>query len=223
MNDISILGRRKIIGKRIAKERKENVHLTQDELADKIGEITGVRPKQSTVSMWERGESFPDNIETIFAMSKIFGCDCGYLLCDYDEKTHDAKGICQVTGLSESTINALCSMATWGVGQEAAAVIDALMFDLGYATRGEKLAPLIYLLNWYLKYDGEQNKGARVDINGKIVDTNDTTGYLGNSINLDSRLIENAALMEIQQGLISLKKRIAREKGRNNGKHHKDD
>lgn len=57
MNDISILGRRKIIGKRIAKERKENVHLTQDELADKIGEITGVRPKQSTVSMWERGVS----------------------------------------------------------------------------------------------------------------------------------------------------------------------
>ena len=219
MNDISILGRRKIIGKRIAKERKENVHLTQDELADKIGEITGVRPKQSTVSMWERGESFPDNIETIFAMSKIFGCDCGYLLCDYDEKTHDAKGICQATGLSESTINALCSMATWGVGQEAAAVIDALIFDFGYATKGEVIAPLIYLINWYLKYDGSQSQEKRVQFTGEITDTSDTTGYLGNSLNLDSRIIENAALIEIQQGLISLKKRNARKKGKNNGQH----
>lgn len=102
-------------------------------------------------------------------------------------------------------------------------MIDALMFDFGYETKGEKIAPLIYLLNWYLKYDSVQRMGKRVYINGEIVDTNDTTGYLGSSLNLDSRLIENAALMEIQQGLISLKKRIAREKGRNNGKHHKDD
>lgn len=205
---------------RLKKERKK-ARLTQEKLAAKLDEL-GYGKGQSGVSEWETNGRLPD-LETIFALSRILECDCGYLLGDYEERTRDSADICKATGLSEETINRLCSWATWGVGQEAAMVIDALVSDFGYATKGEKIAPLIYLLNWYLKYNGKQNKGARVDINGKIVDTNDTTGYLGNSINLDSRLIENAALMEIQQGLISLKKRIAREKGRNNGKHHKDD
>lgn len=205
---------------RLKKERKK-ARLTQEKLAAQLNEL-GYGKGQSGVSDWETKGRLPD-LETVFALSRIFGCDCGYLLGDYEERTHDSTDICKATGLSESTVNWLCNMATWGAGQEAATVIDALMFDFGCETKGEKIAPLIYLLNWYLKYDSVQRMGKRVYINGEIVDTNDTTGYLGSSLNLDSRLIENAALMKIQQGLISLKKRIAREKGRNNGKHHKDD
>ena len=205
---------------RLKKERKK-ARLTQEKLAAQLNEL-GYGKGQSGVSDWETKGRLPD-LETVFALSRIFGCDCGYLLGDYEERTHDSTDICKATGLSESTVNELCNMATWGVGQEAATVIDALMFDFGYETKGEKIAPLIYLLNWYLKYDGGQRKGNRVLINGEIVATNDTTGYLGSSLNLNPRLIENAALMEIQQGLISLKKRIARKKGENNGQHHKDD
>ena len=205
---------------RLKKERKK-ARLTQEKLAAQLNEL-GYGKGQSGVSDWETKGRLPD-LETVFALSRIFGCDCGYLLGDYEERTHDSTDICKATGLSESTVNGLCNMATWGAGQEAATVIDALMFDFGYETKGEKIAPLIYLLNWYLKYDSVQRMGKRVYINGEIVDTNDTTGYLGSSLNLDSRLIENAALMEIQQGLISLKKRIARKKGENNGQHHKDD
>lgn len=37
-------------------------------------------------------------------MADYFKCDCGYLLCDYDEPIHDLKDICNVTGLSEKAI-----------------------------------------------------------------------------------------------------------------------
>lgn len=219
MNDYGFYTtRRTEFGKLLARERKK-AGLTQAGLADRIEEEIGNRPEQNTISNWEQGKAFPGSIETVFAMSRIFGCDCGYLLGDYEERTHDSTDICKATGLSELTVNGLCNLAAWGVGQEAATVIDALMFDFGYQTKGEKIAPLIYLLNWYLKYDGGQSKGKGVNVNGKIMDTDDTTGYLGSSLNLDSRLIENAALMEIQQGLISLKKRIARKERGHSGQH----
>ena len=186
MKDITIDERVAEFRRRLIRERKK-AKLTQEQLAGKLDEL-GYGKGQSAISEWEKKERLPD-IETVFALSRIFGCDCGYLLGDYEERTHDSTDICKATGLSELTVNELCNMATWGAGQEAATVIDALMFDFGYETKGEKIAPLIYLLNWYLKYDSGQSKGKRVYINGEIVDTNDSTGYLGNSLNLDSRLI----------------------------------
>lgn len=219
MNDyLPYTTRRAGFGELLAKERKK-AGLTQAGLADRIEEEIGNRPEQNTISNWEQGKAFPGSIETVFALSRIFGCDCGYLLGDYEERTHDSTDICKATGLSESTVNMLCNKVAWGAGQELATVIDALMFDFGYGTKGAKIAPLIYLINWYLKYDGSQSQGKRVQVTGEITDTCDTTGYLANSLNLDSSLIENAALMEIQQGLISLKKRTVRKKGRKNGQH----
>lgn len=218
MFDITLSDRRKEIGKRIATERKK-ARLTQDEFADKLNKITGSRPNQSTISMWEHGESFPDNIETIFAMSMIFCCDCGYLLCDYNEKTHDATEMCKTTGLSEGSINTLCNLRVWGAEKELTFVIDTLIYDFNQATKGESIAPLIYLINWFLKYKGSERVDKQVLIDGKIIDSHDPNGYLANSLKLNDRIIENAALTEIQQGLISLKKRIIRKGRGENGQH----
>ena len=218
MIDISLGERRKEIGLRIAKERKK-ADLTHDELADEIKKLLGIRPRQSTISMWEHGKSFPDNIEMIFAMSKIFGCDCGYLLCDYDEKTHDSKDMCNATGLSEESINTLCNLKSWGVEAELTSVIDGLISDLNHGEKGASLAPLVYLIHWFLTYKGSGKIDKMVHTNGEIVDCHDPDGYIASSIKLNDRIIESAVLMDIQQGLISLKKRVLRKERGKNGKH----
>lgn len=220
MIDFSANKRRAEIGKRIAKERKNaKPPMTQDDLADRLEKEIGNRPKQSTISMWERGNSFPDSIEIIFALSRIFNCDCGYLLCDYEERTHDATDICKATGLSEETINTLCNTRSWGVGQELTSVVDALIYDANHATKGEDIPPLIYLISWFLRYNGNGNSLKEVLVTGEIKDCPDTSGYVSHALRLNDRIIENAALTEIQQGLISLKKRILRKERKKNGKH----
>ena len=205
-------------GKRLAQERKR-ARLTQQGLADKIETEIGKAPGQNTISNWENGKAFPDSIEIIFALSRIFGCDCGYLLCDYDERTHDATDICKATGLSEETVNTLCNSKSWGYGQELTSVIDALIYDFNYATKGEDISPLIFLINWFLKYSGSEGNSKQIFLNGEIRDCADTSGYISSALRLNSRIIESTALTEIQQGLVSLKKRISRKGRRKNGQH----
>lgn len=218
MNDNSIFSRRSEIGATIKKER-ERKGLTINGLADEICKILGTRPAQSTITMWELGQSFPKNIEMIFALARIFECDCGYLLGDYEERTHDTMGICKATGLSEESVNTLCSLKTWGADRELASVIDALVFDYRYATKGEGIAPLAYLISFFLKFNGSGKTEKMVHVSGEVVDCNDENGYLASTLKLDDRAIENAALIEIQQGLTSLKKRLSRKERGKHGKH----
>lgn len=199
--------RRAEFGKRLAQERKK-AGLTQEKLADKIEGEIGKSPGQNTISNWENGKSFPDSIEILFAISRILGCDCGYLLCDYEERTHNATDICKATGLSEETVNTLCNLRSWGFGEALAFVIDALIYDFNYATKGEDIAPLIYLISWFLNYNGTKSGAKQVFVDGKVRDCPDTRGYVANALKLNDRVIANAALTEIQQGLISLKRRI---------------
>lgn len=216
MNDNLIAIRRKKIGKRIAQERKKrnwSQAVFGEELSKKTGGSTPIA--QNTISNWENGNNFPESLDIFIAMSLIFECDCGYLLCDYDERTHDSKEICKATGLSEESINALCSLKTWGVEGAVTHVIDSLILDYRYATKGESFSPLVYLLNWFFKYKGTGKIEKQVHISGKIIDSNDQSSYLASTIKLNDRIVENAALMEIQQALISLKNRLA---GKESGK-----
>lgn len=202
--------------KRLTEERKR-AKLTQEGLAAKLNDL-GYGKGQSAISEWETKERLPD-IETVFALSQIFGCDCGYLLGDYDERTHDSTDICKATGLSEETVNTLCNLRSWGAETELTAVFDALMYDFKFATKGEDIAPLVYLIGWFLRYSDDSNITARVFIDGEIKSSADATGHSANTLRLNSRIIENAALTEIEQGLISLKRRILRKERGKNGKH----
>lgn len=219
MTDYSFYAtRRTEFGKLLAKERKK-AGLTQGGLADKIEAEIGNRPEQNTVSNWEQGKSFPNSIETVFALSRIFGCDCGYLLGDYEERTHDSTEICKATGLSEETINTLCNLRAWGAEMELTSVIDALIYDFRFTTKGEDIAPLVYLISWFLQYRGGKSGSMRVRLDGTVKDSGDATGYTSGTLKLNDRIIENAALTEIEQGLIYLKRRILRKEPGNNGKH----
>ena len=215
MTDTSIGKRLNEFRKRLANERKR-AKLTQEALADKLNEL-GYGKGQSAISEWEKKDRLPD-IETIFALSKIFGCDCGYLLGDYEERTHDATAICQATGLSEETVNTLCNLRAWGAEKELTTVIDALMHDFCFAEKNADIAPLAYLISWFLHYQGGNRKSVYVGIDGTARESKDT-GYVPSALKLNDRIIENAALTDIERGLISLKKRTQLKECGENGKY----
>lgn len=93
------------IGERIRTERKK-LDLTQDGLAEKID--IGSR---QTIAQWENGVALPP-LSKLLCMCDLFGCETGYLLCDYDCKTRTATDIQKETGLSEAAINELITAHT---------------------------------------------------------------------------------------------------------------
>lgn len=52
---------------------------------------------------WEKGEAMP-SLKQLCQMAEIFGCDVGFLLADYDQRTRDAADVCHITGLSERAV-----------------------------------------------------------------------------------------------------------------------
>ena len=92
----------KKIGKRIKNERKK-LGFTQSEFAEKLG--YGVNSRQS-IAKWESGEKMPD-LNLLLNMCDMFGCELGYLLCEFDCKTRTATDIKKETGLSEKSIEKL--------------------------------------------------------------------------------------------------------------------
>lgn len=97
----------KKIGERIHQQRKEVLDITMEELASAVGGIT-----RQTVSKWEKGEG-EITVNDLVKLCKVFNCDMGFLLCEYDEcKTRDLQYIHDVTGLSEETIRILESWNT---------------------------------------------------------------------------------------------------------------
>ncbi len=220
----SLLKERRIkIGKQIAKERR-NKGLTQAELAEKLSAMLddseddiAVSIAQTTISSWENGKSLP-SLGKLLAMAQMFECDCGYLLGDYDERTHNALEMCRETGLSEVSIENLCFLNKWGLS-ETARVIDFLLSDNRERYPGHNYRSVLNLLNFFLSYKDHQKVQKQVFTNGAIVDYTDTDGMISeNAIRLNERIIENAVLNEIQQALISIKaKMVENMEGQNNG------
>ena len=88
------------IGMRLRTERK-NLKLTQEELASQLNISSRQR-----VARWENGTELPV-LSDLLRMCDLFGCEIGYLLCDYDCKTRTATDIQKETGLNEQTIDFL--------------------------------------------------------------------------------------------------------------------
>ncbi len=202
--------RREKIGKRIADERRQK-GLTQEKLAERLSAMLddGEDCKniaQTTISSWEGGKTLP-SLGKFLAMSQIFECDCGYLLCDYDKKTHNALEMCRETGLSESSIRNLCFLNQWGL-KDTATVIDFLLLDNSEYYSGHDFRSILDLLHFFLSYDDKQAIQKQVFTNGAFADIprNQKT-ISANSIRINQRIIENAILNEIQQALISIKKK----------------
>lgn len=220
MTDIALLDRGKKIGDRIKTERKVR-KWSQEELGEKIGNALSEKAmSQNTISNWETGNAIP-SIEKILVMSKLFGCDCGYLLCDYDNRTHDSLNICESTGLSERSVNVLTSLKTWDVN-DVSRCIDFLLLDVSERHVDHNFRSVLDLLNFFLSYKDQSDEQINVSINGHIYQDHSTDGTVSTSaIRINGRIVENAVLSEILQALISLKEKCIKaastKRGNNNG------
>jgi len=84
------------IASRIKIERKA-LNLSQDAFADAL------HVNRNTIIAWEKGRRTPP-LADMLHMCKLFDCELGYLLCEYDCKTRAATDIQEITGLSEKAI-----------------------------------------------------------------------------------------------------------------------
>lgn len=211
--------RQKRAGVRIRTERKR-LGLTQEKFAEKLTELLGCKDiNQNTVSNWEHGINIPPT-ERLIAMSMIFGCDCGYLLCDYDQRTHNSVEMCKETGLSERSIQILCNNNKWGFTEETR-VIDFLLLDTAERNSKHHFRPILNLLHFFFGYKNDSKMRKAVSIHGFVYDDNGTDGMIdANSISISSRVIENAVLMEIQQALISIKQDYVQWSDEGDAKRH---
>lgn len=99
--------RKRIVGKRIEKERK-HLGLSQKDLLTKIFKS---EKSHKTLAAWEKGDRLPD-LDSLALMADLFQCDIGYLLGDYDEHTRTSADIVEETGLSEAAVDLIVKIAT---------------------------------------------------------------------------------------------------------------
>lgn len=93
------------IGKRIRKER-ETLGLSQTEFAKLLKFKESSR---QVIGNWEKGKVLP-HFEYMLEMCKVFNCELGYLLCEYDCKTRVTTDIVKATGLTEDAVNRLIAI-----------------------------------------------------------------------------------------------------------------
>lgn len=90
-------------GERVRKLRK-GAKLSQAAFLEKLSE-RGVDIARNRLSGLENGVQKSFSLEILLAAADIFGCDVGFLLCEYDERTKDVHDIVAFTGLSEKAID----------------------------------------------------------------------------------------------------------------------
>lgn len=184
-----------------------------------LAQALGVKPQ--TVSLYAQGQSFPD-VNNLAKIAQFFDVSADYLIGRSPNPTvkEDIQVACKTTGLSEDSVKVLRSLNEWGFTEEAR-VIDFLLFDDTRRYPGHDFRGILSLLHFFLKYDDEQAIKKQVSINGAFRDVpNGSIGVSIDSIQIDQRIIENAVLNEIQQALISVKRKLLEDrKAANNGKH----
>lgn len=87
----------KKIGARIRAERKK-LGLSQQELCDKIN-----LSQRATLGRFESGTS-ETPLWVLVELCRVFDCELGYLLCEYDQRNRVNTDLCEATRLSEKAV-----------------------------------------------------------------------------------------------------------------------
>ena len=210
----------KKIGKRIKDERRKK-KLSQQKLADAISSImVDSDPdykgtEQNTVSNWEKGVSLPP-LSKLIALSEIFDCDLGYLLCDYDEPKRDLADVVEQTGLSGKAATRLKTMAGRVNKEKQAGWLNTMEEQELKAlnTILENDYQMLYYIYQYIfgNYDSfsiatVNHSGQEKDIVEKdILLCNTNTPDTGTYINAEQ--LQPVFLLSIQSALMDLKKKL---------------
>lgn len=151
------------------------------------------------------------NALSVYSDSPVQGINVETVLClRIFTYPNDSDKICQDTGLSEQSVNALCNLHAFG-DNEYAAVLDFLLLDTLEREREHEHRSVLDLLSFFLRYEGSKAPEKQIFCDGQVAEFH---GELisKRAIALDNRIVENAALMEMEQALIDLKRIIRRKK-----------
>jgi transcriptional regulator with XRE-family HTH domain len=111
------------IGDRLRDLRKKNGY-SQEKLLEILDTEYGFHISRNVLSNIENGCQNADNFKLglLFALSDIYGCDVGYLLCEYDNITGRNFDIQVATGLNDASIKTLESLQQTDENEKAAAL-----------------------------------------------------------------------------------------------------
>lgn len=127
------------IGDRIRSERKKKKWSQKDLLIQLSGKEISIH--RNTLSDIENGcKKGVFSLPLLTALSELFNCEVGYLLCEFDCKTGRNTDVSNATGLTDDAINALMDMS-----QQDLLVANALI------ERGDIILFRYALQNYYRK------------------------------------------------------------------------
>ena len=201
--------RKCIIGKRIKDERERKGWGKKEFLK----QIFMAESSTKTLSAWEKGERIPD-LDSLDRMAKVFQCDIGYLLGDYDTRRHENADIHREIGLAEETIFTLRGFKQLHI-TNVAKTVDFLIADKKFKNHLHR--SILDLLYFFLSYSPDACTSKIALSDGSILDSLGAIPVGLEAIRLDGRIIENAILMELEQALLSLKKTVHIRKEDTNG------
>lgn len=180
------------------KRARKAAGYTQQTFSDCFVNYDGGKVSLATVRNWEQGNSKPE-YSTLKALCDFFKCDLDYLFANINCRSHDVQYICDMTGLDEQAVNILINLKKIQFNDEAE-TISFLLCDSAMRDKNHHYRSILNLLHFFLCYRGN-SETKHIYLDGTILDT----GTNISSIALNSRIIENAVLNEMQQALISLK------------------
>ena len=117
------------MGKKIRTIRKSN-KCSQEELIDKLSK-KGFSIGRNKLSAIENGDVGYSQVGFLEALSKIFGCDIGYILGEYGCTTKETSDICEVTGLSEKAIDEIIKRKNENCAEQID-ILSCLLQDTGF-------------------------------------------------------------------------------------------
>lgn len=183
------------------KKIREKHGFTQQAFADAL------HVSLSIVKKWESKKdpkTYPKT-ENLLAMCELFNCDLDYLIGRIEEKKHDLKDICEITGLSESATEQIIEISQYNMSNSLSKLIEHELFK-----------KLIYDFDLFLSVlkSVKENPGApfmESNINGNgeyTIHPYHAASIMSNRINRDISMIcddlKSQRLQELQEENISI-------------------
>ena len=91
---------------------------------------------RQTLTAWERGDSSP-GVDDLARLAALFGCDFGYLVGEYEERTRPVTDIRAETGLSPEAIEVLQALNEAGLNSVLRFISEMITFNVNNPLYGE--------------------------------------------------------------------------------------
>lgn len=166
----------------------------------------GLRIGRNKLSAIENGRQEQFTLPFLLTCCRLFDCQLGYLMGEYDAVTMDAQAAREYTGLPEEAITLLHSKS-WLWNREILFALTLLLADrVAQAGSGETYAPsALSLLAHFLSPKTPDTRWALMP-DGRLREVNPWL-LPADAIPLNAAVAENIALAELQTALQRLKRR----------------